>query len=355
MKTIKNKIIVFLCSILLAVPSVMAQTGDETRVGTTAAPFLTIGMGAKGAALGNANSVNVNGAEALFWNPAGISLKNEAGTYSSSFLSVNQYFVDVDIYGAGIVIPVGKNPGKVVGLGLNYVDYGRMEVRTVEQPEGIGSTFGAHDLSIGISYAQNLTEDFNFGGTVKFVQQSIYDMKAEAVAIDLGFMLQTEYLNGLTIGAAITNFGNDMKMSGINTETFIDLETQHKGNNEAIIGNIKLNSWELPLSFKFGLTLPVIRRENLEWLLLSEIQQTNDNTINLDSGSQLSYISNTVKFHVRTGYRDLFLGDNVDSHVTYGAGFTLKTSTGMAIGVDFAQVPFEYLGQTTVVDVKLYF
>lgn len=41
--------------------------------------------------------------------------------------------------------------------------------------------------------------------------------------------------------------------------------------------------------------------------------------------------------------------------MTYGAGFTLKTQNGMAIGVDFAQVPFEYLGQTTIVDVKLYF
>lgn len=350
-----KKIILTTLILVLALVNVQAQSGNESRVGTTAAPFLTLGVGAKGAALGHANSVYISGAEALFWNPAGISIENEGGTYSSSFFSVNQYFVDVNIYGAGMVIPIGKEPGKNLGFGLHYVDYGRMDVRTVEEPEGIGASFGAHDLSLGIVYAQNLTESFHFGGGVKFIQQKIYDMVAEAVAIDMGFLLKTEYLNGLTIGASITNFGNDMQMSGINSETFVDLDPSHEGNNDGIIGNVKLDSWELPLSFKFGVMVPAIKKDNLELLLLSEVQQTNDNKLNVDSGSELSYLSNTVKFHVRAGYKDLFLEDNVDSHFTYGAGFTLKSASGMAIGVDFAQVPFEYLGQTTIVDVKLYF
>jgi len=350
-----KQIILTLTLILFTSNSLFSQSGQESRVATTAAPFLTLGVGAKGAALGNANSVYVSGAEALFWNPAGISIQNPGNSYSSSFISVNQYFVDVDIYGTGIVIPVGKKNGQSIGIGLNYVDYGRMDVRTVEMQEGTGATFGAHDLSFGITYAQNLTESFHFGTSVKLVQQKIYDMVAEAIAIDMGFLLKTDYLNGLTIGASITNFGRDMTMAGINTETYVDLDTQSEGNNDGIIGNIKLDNWELPLSFKFGVMVPAIKRKNLELLLLSEVQQTNDNQINLDSGSELSYISNTVKFHVRAGYKDLFLGNNVDSHFTYGTGFTLKTSTGIAIGVDFAQVPFEYLGNTSIIDVKLYY
>ena len=31
------------------------------------------------------------------------------------------------------------------------------------------------------------------------------------------FLLKTDYLNGLTIGASITNFVRDMQMSGINS------------------------------------------------------------------------------------------------------------------------------------------
>ena len=49
-----------------------------------------------------------------------------------------------------MVIPVGKESGKNVGIGINFVDYGRQIVRTAEMPEGTGATFGAHDLSMNI-------------------------------------------------------------------------------------------------------------------------------------------------------------------------------------------------------------
>lgn len=347
--------IITLISLLFSAGSLYAQLGQESRVATTAAPFLTLGVGAKGTSLGHANTVYVSGAEALFWNPAGISIRNEGDTYASTFISISEYFVDVNIYGTGIVVPVGKKNGQSIGIGLNYIDYGRMDVRTVEMQEGTGATFGSHDLSIGLTYAQNLTESFHFGTTVKYIQQKIYDMVAEAVAVDLGFLLKTDYLNGLTIGASITNFGQDMTMRGINTEAYVDLDPNSEGNNDGIISNVKLNNWELPLSFRFGLMVPAIKRDNVELLLLSEVQQTNDNQINLDSGAQLSYLTNTVKLHLRSGYRDLFLGDNVDSHLTYGAGFTLRSSSGIAIGVDFSHVPFQYLGQTSTIDIKLYY
>ena len=99
-----------------------------------------------------------------------------------------------------------------------------MDVTTVELQDGTGATFGAHDLSIGVSYAQKLSVFIPLWWFSKLIQQKIYDMSAEALAIDLGFLLKTDYLNGLTIGASITNFGRDMQMSGINSETYVDLD-----------------------------------------------------------------------------------------------------------------------------------
>ncbi|GAB5410791.1 MAG: hypothetical protein BalsKO_31560 [Balneolaceae bacterium] len=350
MKYMKKIIFILPLLVLFTVIDANAQK----RVGTTSATFLTMGVGAKGSALGHANSINTSGAEALYWNPAGISIKNEANSKNSGFLSVNELFVDVSAYAASFVFPIGDS-GKNFGFGVNYVDYGRQLVRTVEDQDGLGNTFGAHDLSIGISYAQNLTENFHFGGTMKFVQQKIYDMQAQTVAVDVGFLLKTNLLNGTTLGASISNFGGKMQMDGVNSEYFLDIDEGSDGNNTDIPSRIYMDKWDIPLSFKVGVSIPAIKQENLELLLLSEAQQTNDNELNVDSGSQLSYISNTVRFHTRVGYKDLLLGDKVDSHFTYGAGFILKTQNGMAIGVDFAQVPYEYLGQTTIIDLKLYF
>ncbi|HBX66096.1 MAG TPA: hypothetical protein DEG32_08035, partial [Balneolaceae bacterium] len=92
MKNIKSKILTHqimkplstLIVLLFLVSSVSLHA--QSRVGTTAAPFLTLGVGAKGSALGHANTVITSGAEGLFWNPATIALKNEGGTYSSGYL-----------------------------------------------------------------------------------------------------------------------------------------------------------------------------------------------------------------------------------------------------------------------------
>ena len=347
-----NRITTLLLLLLFIVsPVILAQS----RVGTTAAPFLTMGVGAKNLALGHAGTVNTTGAEALFWNPAGISLETDAGTYSSGFLTVNQLFVDVNAYGTGLVFPIGKTPGKNFGLGINFVDYGRMTVRTVADQEGTGATFGAHDLSIGLTYAQNLTESFHFGGTAKIIQQKIYDMAASTFAVDFGFILKTDYLNGMVIGGSISNFGGKMQMDGINSERFIDIDPTQEGDNRNVPARTYMDEWDLPLSFRFGAKFPIVNQENLQWSVLSDIQQTNDNELNLDSGSELSYLSKTIKFHTRVGYKDLGIGTKVDAHLSYGAGITLRTNSGVAIGVDFAQVPHYYLGQTTIVDLKLYF
>lgn len=346
MKSLSTLTVIFF---LASFSSVLAQN----RVGTTAAPFLTMGVGAKGAALGHANTVNTSGAEALFWNPANIAFQNEGGTYNSGFLTYNKLFVDVNAYASGLVFKIDQ--GRSFGISINFVDYGRMDLRTVEFQEGTGVTFGAHDLSLGVSYAQNLTQSFYFGGTAKYIQQKIYDMSAETFAFDFGFTLLTEYLNGMKLGASINNFGGSMQMEGINAEYLIDVDETSEGNNESVPGRIYMDEWDLPLSFKFGVNIPVIKREYLKWVLLAEAHQTNDNDLNVDTGSELSYLTNTVKFHARAGYKDLFLGDQVDSHLTYGAGFTLKTGSNVAFGFNVAQVPFEYLGSTTLIDIKFHF
>ena len=148
---IKKIIQIPIIAALLVTPLVAQSGGEESRVGTTAAPFLTMGVGAKGHALGHANSINISGAESIFWNPAGMAIQNNGDSYSSSFISVTEYFADVNIYGTGIVVPLGDEEGKSLGIGLHFVDYGRMDVTTVELQDGTGATFGAHDLSIGVS------------------------------------------------------------------------------------------------------------------------------------------------------------------------------------------------------------
>jgi hypothetical protein len=341
------------CTICLAV-SLLWTPGDvlaQSRVGTAAATFLTIGTGARANALGHAYTASATGAEALFWNPAGASRSYDLQHRASLAFSHATWLVDIDYNAFGLVIPVTRSG--VLGLSLAQMDYGRMDVRTVTLPEGTGETFGATDMVIGLSYAQPLTDRFYIGGTGKYVRQKIYDMSATTMAVDIGFVLDTNYFGGLLLGASISNFGGEMRMGGVNSRIFVDIDEQNSGSNNALPAELETTSWDLPLSFKFGAALPVYRSQFMQLTLYGDSHQTNDNGLNADTGAQLRFSLNSLNFDLRAGYKDAAL-DNVTSHWTFGGGVDLNISA-IRFGADFGYIPYEELGNVTVLDLRLYF
>jgi len=323
----------------------------QSRSGTTAASFLTIGTGARGQALGHAYTALATGADALFWNPAGSARSYENNSAGGVFLSHSRWFADIEYSAAAVAIPVWGD--RVLGLSVASVNYGDMIVRTAAFPEGTGETFRANDFSLGLSYAQPLTESFYFGGTAKYIRQGIRDMTASTFGFDFGFVLKSEYLRGLILAASIQNFGGKMQMTGVNSIVFVDIDETTSGNNPDIPAYIEMDSWDLPLSFKFGLAMPIVQAGMIELSALADIQQSNDNSLNGDAGAQLRIHNRTFNFDLRGGYKDLFL-DNVDSHLTFGAGIDVR-AFGVRLGFDYAYTPFDLLGQTQVVDFRVYF
>jgi len=229
-----------------------------------------------------------------------------------------------------------------------------MDVRTVSEPEGTGETFTATDISIGLTWSQPLTNSFYFGGTVNYVRQAIRDMSAQTAALDFGFVLVTQYLNGMKIAASIRNFGGKLKMSGVNAEFQTDIDPAVSGSSESIPAELKMGGWNLPLQFRFGISLPAVKTENIEILLLADANQTNDNDLNGDFGGQLRYQTNSVTFDARVGYKDLFLDDGVTSHISYGAGVEVRI-LAVRFGFDYAYVPHDYLDSTQMLDFRLFF
>lgn len=340
--------------IFLAAVVSMALAGTavgQSRTGTTAANFLTIGTGARGQALGNAYTAVATGGDALFWNPAGAA-RPYLGQYRSNAMFTHfNWIADIDYNAAAVVVPaVGAG---VAGISFAQVDYGTMDVRTVNQPTGTGETFKSVDLSLGLSYAQPLTSTFFFGGSVKWIRQSIRDMSASTVAVDLGFILETQYLNGLILAASIQNFGGKMTMGGVNSVVFVDIDPQNSGSNPNLPASLDMNSWSLPLSFKFGMALPIIRTGSVSLLALGDVQQSNDNDLNSDVGGELSYENRTFVLAARVGYRDIF-AENVDSNFTIGGGLDLRVDR-MRVGFDYAYVPFTLLGSTNMFEVRISF
>ena len=75
------------------------------KTGTTAAKFLSIGVGSRSAGLGNAFVAIADDPTAMYWNPAGISRLES----HEAIVNHNNWFADIGLDYSGVVVKVSEN------------------------------------------------------------------------------------------------------------------------------------------------------------------------------------------------------------------------------------------------------
>lgn len=288
-----------LALVLLGLGGGLPEAGAQnvSRAGTTAAPFLQIGVGPRAQALGGAFTATADDATALYWNPAGLA-RMRAGEFVSAH---SEWLGDVSHDYVGVAIPVG---GGVVGASVTVLGVPEMTVRTELNQQGTGETFDAADLAVGLSYGRQISDRFSIGGTAKYVQQRIWHSTASAVAVDLGTRFQTDFFGGLVIGAAISNFGSDLQLDGRDLRTFVDPDPSQDGTNGQIPADYALDAWSLPLDFKIGVvSRPVASRMNQLSVSVDALHPSS-NYESVNVGAEYGF---RERVFFRGGFQGLFL------------------------------------------------
>jgi len=312
----KASILMFL---LISITALYGQKVSNS--GTTAANFLEVPVGASAVGIGGAFVSIANDASALFWNSAGIANldRNELILNHIDWIGGTKHDF------AGIVINL-QNYGNL-GISFTSLSMDDMIVRTVEKPDGTGELFNAHDISMGITYSRALTDRFSIGFTVKYIQQSIWHMNATAFAIDIGTLFKTDLLGGLVIGASLSNFGTPMTLQGRDARYFIRVDDSKLGSNESIPTNIEMDTWELPLVFRIGVSTNIYQSPTNSFLIAVDAVHPNNNFPSVNIGSQFSFMD---YFFLRIGYNELFLQD-AEGGLTFGVGLNSKMLFSEAI------------------------
>jgi len=323
----KKILIVFLLSI--------ACVFGQSKVGSTAAPFLNIGIGPRAISMGGAFIATASDVSSLYWNPAGASRSN----INEAMFSHSSWFADINYNWAGAMLKLGD--AGTVGLNLTYLDYGDMEITTLAEQDGTGQLFSAHDMSIGLTYAYNLTDRFSLGGTVKYIQQKIWNTSASAFAMDLGVLFHSD-IYGLRIGATITNFGTPMKMDGKDLLVQHDIDPNNYGNNDQILATLQTGEFPLPLTFRIGLAMDVLNSEEHRVTFAADALHPNDNDESLNVGAEYMF-NNLIAF--RVGYKSLLL-TNSEEGLTAGVGLNYNFTSDFGVRVDYAYQDFGVLDYT---------
>ena len=321
----------FILLFLIITPLLISQT----KVGSTAAPFLNIGVGPRAIGMGGAFVATANDVTSLYWNPAGASRTetNEAMfTHLSWFAGIKYNWAGAMLYTEGI---------GTVGLNIGYLDYGDLEVTTLKEPEGTGEFFNPHDLFIALTYAYNLTDRFSIGGNFKYINQKIWNSSANGLAVDLGVLFLSD-IYGLRIAATITNLGTDMQMDGKDLLIQHDINNQLYGNNDQILAKLKTDPFPLPLTFRIGIAIDPIDIENHKLTMAVDALHPNDNAESLNVG--LEYVFYNT-FSIRGGYKSLFL-DNSEEGLNLGFGLKYDFTPTFTVSVDWAYQDFGIFDNT---------
>jgi len=314
-------------------------TGQVSKVGTTAAPFLQIGVGSRAAALGEAYTAVANEAASLYWNPAGIDF------FSSNEVQFNysDWLADMKFLNAIAVLHL-EGFGSF-GLSVTSLSTPEMVVRTVDYPEGIGSRFDAADIALGLSYSKKLTDRFAFGATFKYINRRIWNMNANAIAMDFGIIYKLPIEN-MQLGMSILNFGSKLQIQGSDAMVYSDIAEDVIGNNTQILSQLMTKEWALPLSLRFGLSYKVIDVEQHQLLLASDYIHPNDNFSSINLGGEYGFLNH---FFVRVGYKSLML-DNAEDGLTYGGGIKYAF-----FGIDYSYVKMKHLKYVQQFSLKISF
>jgi hypothetical protein len=326
---------------VFAVKNITGTTsgGDFTKVGAAGGQFMKIGVGPRAAGMAGAYGAVADDLTSVFWNPAGLAnIHSIQATfnYTSWFAGFNHNF-------GAIAIPIGDN----FTTALHMTSFGsdRIEITTIDNPEGLGTYYSVADVALGLTFSGYLTDQFSFGITAKYISNTFASMGADGIAFDFGTMYETG-IQGIKLGFSIHNLGAEQQYTGEDLRSTKKLWDDLNAAPQDV--SYITSPFSLPLIFRAGISADVIEMDehkllaSFDFLTLSDtpeqfsfgVEYTWNELLSLRGGYILGHdqfnIAGGVGFNYFTGN---FMGQ-LDYSISPTSNIGLVHRIGLSIGVD---------------------
>ncbi|MFA5779822.1 MAG: PorV/PorQ family protein [Elusimicrobiota bacterium] len=302
----KNLLFIFVVFLLPTVYTLLpANTG---------ASFLNIGTSARAISMGGAYVGVADDANAISYNPAGLSQlnRNEITAQHTEWISDIKH----DFFAGAFPLQ-----NSTIGISVVALTQGKLEGR--DENRNKTESFAAYDVATTISYSKKMNEKVKLGTNIKLIQQKIEDERATGVAIDLGTLYNTAIKN-LTVGFSFQNLGPKM--------TFIS------------------EGYDLPLTATVGLGYTFKKAVTFAFDIKRKII---DNKTEVSFGTEYTPINILA---LRAGY--LVMNKSTSEQMDasgfsgFGGGLGLRI---LNFSTDYAFVPYGDLGNTHRVSFSIKF
>jgi len=257
MKQINNWIKATTIIALMMLPFQEGFAGNEQRAGQAGASELLINPWARTSGWGGANIAGVRGLEGIYSNVAGLAFtqKTELIFTQTSWLQYGNKMFDANssvssISSFGFAQKVGESG--VLGFAVMSMDFGEVEITTVDLPDGGIGTYSPKFMNMAISYAKVFSNSIYGGVTVKMISEQISNTGANGVALDAGIQYVTGEKDNLKFGIALKNVGPKMSFTGDGLSFRGNLSDEYKMTIEQ-----RSSEFELPALLNIGITYDI--------------------------------------------------------------------------------------------------
>lgn len=203
---------IFLSLVLLAI--ITFSFSNAFAVSEAAVLFLLISPGSRAAAMGEAFVGLADDATAVFWNPAGLAFQQgrELSVMHSDWLpgfGMSDLFYDFAAYRQSI-----EGLG-TFGVNLTFLNLGEQIITGEDSPEPLGK-FTSNEFAISATFGTKIRENLGLGIGMRFIRSNLSpkgtgaelgDGKANGFGVDLAMLYKMPWVEGLSIGANLSNLG----------------------------------------------------------------------------------------------------------------------------------------------------
>jgi len=331
MLTIKT---LFICGALLT--SFTSTAGNEDRSGQAGASHLLINPWARSSAMGDAGFASTNGLEASFTNIAGLAFTNKT-QIKFNYTNWMGSSVGVSLNSAGIAQRISEN--SVIAVSIQALNYGDIEITTVQNPEGQIGTFSPRANVFNIGYARTFSSSISGGINFKVISESISNLRSTGIAIDAGIRYVTGEQEQIKFGIALKNVGPVMKYRGDG------LNTQVTHLTTGFIGSLEQRTatFEMPSLLNIGGSYDFIFNERNKLILALGFTANSFSYDQFRIGLDYGMTANKLAFNLRAGYvyeRNIFSQENrSNALIGPSCGFSVDALVGekkSALGIEYA-------------------
>jgi len=335
-----GKIIFYASIIFLFIFNVRAE--EIKKVAQTSMKWLSIPVGARAMAMGNAYYCYSGNVDDVFWNPAGIGSIESAQFYFSQLAWI------ADIKQSAVVFGLPISNLGVFTVSVRYIDFGTLQgTRLASNAEGWEHTgdFSPSSYQIGVGYSKRLSESFSYGLQISYATENLGTVEYAPVIggsvdnpIDQSTSLE---LFNLDFGVLYYTGFHDLRLA----------MTLNNFSGEKGYGNV---GNPIPMDLRIGMAMDILVPffdENIVHSLTFafDISHPRDYSERLHFGLEYTFQDLVA---LRAGYKS-----NYDEEgASFGAGILPNYTIGwMKIGLDYAFVPFGVFGSVQTFSLSLHF